>query len=90
VLRTIYGVVYNLYFHPLRKFPGPKLAAATPFYWLWVLVSGQRHTYAKKWHDRYGEVVRLKPNELSFIGETGWRDIYAHKQVCICSVKPRR
>ena len=25
----VWGIVYNLYFHPLRKFPGPLLARAS-------------------------------------------------------------
>ena len=31
-------------------------------------------------HDRYGHVVRIAPNELSFIDGQAWRDIYAHHQ----------
>ena len=31
----------------------------------------------KAMHAKYGIVVRSQPDELSFIGATGWRDIYA-------------
>jgi hypothetical protein len=81
ILKIVYDVIYNLYFHSLRKFAGPKLAAATPYYWVWITIAGHRHTIARKWHTQYGEVVRVKPNELSFIGETAWQDIHGHKPV---------
>lgn len=32
-----------------------------------------------KMHGKYGEVIRLGPNELSFATEEGWRDIYMHR-----------
>lgn len=30
----------------------------------------------KRFHERYGDVVRFSPDELSFTGEQAWRDIY--------------
>jgi hypothetical protein len=36
--------------------------------------------WIKACHDKYGEAVRLEPNEVSFIsGETAWQDIYGLK-----------
>ena len=29
-------------------------------------------------HEKYGEVVRIAPGELSFISETAWKEIYAY------------
>jgi cytochrome P450 len=31
-------------------------------------------------HAKYGEVVRITPNGLSFINDTVWRDVYMHRQ----------
>ncbi|TQS34603.1 hypothetical protein Golomagni_05006 [Golovinomyces magnicellulatus] len=30
-------------------------------------------------HEKYGPVVRVRPNELSYIDEQAWNDIYGHK-----------
>lgn len=49
-------VIYRLYFHPLRNFPGPKLNAATlwvDFYYE-VVLKGQMLFKLKEWHDQYG------------------------------------
>lgn len=36
--------------------------------------------WIKDQHDKYGDAVRLAPNEVSFIsGETAWPDIYGFR-----------
>jgi len=59
VLTTLYvtvGVVYRLYFHPLSKFPGPRLAAATLWYEAYydVIKQGQYTFKIKELHKQYG------------------------------------
>ncbi|KAL4902337.1 hypothetical protein BDW74DRAFT_169552 [Aspergillus multicolor] len=68
--------IYNIYFHPLSVFPGPKLRAATRLAWVYSMTSGSNHRSIKQLHDRYGPVVRVAPNELSFISPSAWQDIY--------------
>lgn len=70
------SAIYNLYFHPLRDFPGPKLAAATPLPFVWRLINGRFPAWTNELHAKYGVVVRVHPDELSFIGSSAWRDIY--------------
>jgi hypothetical protein len=55
VLRT----VYHLYFHPLSKFPGPKLAAATFLYEFYydVVKSGMYIWEIERMHEKYGEYI---------------------------------
>ncbi|RYO00489.1 hypothetical protein AA0121_g13378 [Alternaria tenuissima] len=68
--------VYNIYLHPLRHYPGPKLAAATGLYhWYWTL-AGRIHRQLHKLHRQHGEVVRIGPDRLSFIAPEAWKDIY--------------
>lgn len=59
-------VVYRLYFSPLSKFPGPKLAAATylyEFYYSFILPE-QLMTNISELHKKYGPIVRITPTEL--------------------------
>ena len=77
ILYVFGGAIYNAYLHPLSHIPGPKLAAASRLPWASHIRNGTLARYVKSLHEKYGEVVRIAPNELSFIsGETAWQDIY--------------
>ncbi|KAJ9606419.1 hypothetical protein H2200_009380 [Cladophialophora chaetospira] len=70
---------YRLYLHPLAKFPGPRLAAATYWYELYhdLIVGpypGQGIYNIERLHDRYGPIVRISPEELS-VRNPDWFDI---------------
>ncbi|CAL5867174.1 uncharacterized protein PFLUO_LOCUS1386 [Penicillium psychrofluorescens] len=69
-------IVYNLYFHPLARFPGPPVWCALHLPWLRVLLKGRLPYTVKEYHDRYGPVVRISPDDLSFSDPSAWRDIY--------------
>ena len=71
--------VYNVLFHPLARFPGPKLWAAYRLAYVLSLQSGQIHIRIKEFHDKYGSIVRIAPNELSFIDPKALKDIYGNR-----------
>lgn len=52
-------LVYRLYFHPLAKFPGPKLAGASYLYELlldfFVGQGGELINQVEDLHDKYGK-----------------------------------
>lgn len=70
-LATVFGFVVLLilairrrYFHPLSRFPGPFWGSLTDWYLVWVIKSVP--TYGLDLHKKYGPIVRLSPNLLSF------------------------
>ncbi|KAL1875175.1 hypothetical protein Daus18300_003243 [Diaporthe australafricana] len=67
---------YNLFLHPLRKYPGPFLAGSTRVYYLWYDVRGLSHWKVNEWHQKYGPVIRIAPNELSYTDGRAWPAIY--------------
>ncbi|CAH0051550.1 unnamed protein product [Clonostachys solani] len=73
-------VIYNLYFHPLAKYPGPFLAKISPIYSIWGLFRGRWPFDVHQLHLKYGPVLRTMPNELTFTDPQAWKDIYGHRQ----------
>ncbi|KDN59836.1 putative cytochrome P450 [Colletotrichum sublineola] len=76
VLGVIAKGVYNALLHPLRRYPGPKLAGISRAYYLFFDVRGVSHWKVKEWHEKYGEVVRIAPGELSYASSQAWQHIY--------------
>lgn len=71
--------IYRIYFHPLAKHPGPKLAAATRLWWTWHQLRGKFPLTVHALHLKYGEIVRIAPSELSFTGADAWKEIYGFR-----------
>lgn len=69
--------IYNIWFHPLSKFPGSNFAAATKIPIAMVSWDGSLSHWLKDLHAYYrSDVVRISPDELSFISASAWKDIY--------------
>ncbi|KAI0399311.1 cytochrome P450 [Xylaria palmicola] len=69
--------VYSFYFHPLAKYRGPKLAAVSQVWLALAWLSGRYPRIIQNAHRKYGSVVRVAPNELSFNTIQAHRDIYS-------------
>jgi cytochrome P450 len=71
--------IYNLYFHPLHKIPGPRIAAMTSFYDFWYdVVRGGTYLWEiGKMHEVYGPIVRINPNEVHINDPEYYNNIYA-------------
>ncbi|CCC07834.1 unnamed protein product [Sordaria macrospora k-hell] len=78
IIYIVGSAIYNVFFHPLASYPGPLIQRASyiPF--------GIRHTlgiqafHTQTLHDKYGPVVRISPNHLSFTDHRAWKDVYGH------------
>ncbi|KAI0970361.1 cytochrome P450 [Xylaria arbuscula] len=76
--------IYRLFFHPLRHVPGPKLAALTQ----WVETyhecfkppGGQFMWEYQKWHEKYGPIVRISPNEVHIQDIRFYDTLYANSR----------
>lgn len=74
-------VIQRLYFSPLSKFPGPKFAAATylvDFYYDVIKGEGGQLAFVhRKWHEKYGPIIRINPDELHVQDSSWYETLYA-------------
>jgi cytochrome P450 len=76
IFSLVLPAIYNTFFHPLRNVPGPKLWIVFPLLRHFAAVRGTMDEQICEFHEKYGDVVRTHPNELSFITTSAWKDIY--------------
>ncbi|KAK0470451.1 cytochrome P450 [Desarmillaria tabescens] len=79
VIWCIYRILSRLVFHPLRGFPGPKIAALTSWYVTYweTIQNGMLVKELERLHRIYGPVVRISPNELHFSTPQAYFSIYS-------------
>ncbi|KXJ88973.1 cytochrome P450, partial [Microdochium bolleyi] len=68
--------IYRLYFHPLAKYPGPRLAAISELWYAKLYLDGLYPWTLHDAHVKYGPVIRIAPDELSFSSPQAVKDIY--------------
>jgi cytochrome P450 len=79
VLPVVLRILYNVFLHPLRLFPGPWYAKASLAWFGYRGAKGDHWHAVHKLHLKYGPVVHIAPDELSFIDARAWKDIYGHR-----------
>ncbi|KAF2008812.1 cytochrome P450 [Aaosphaeria arxii CBS 175.79] len=72
----IYNFIYNVFFHPYAKYPGPFLAKFTDLYAGYHAWKGDLHLEMWRLHEKYGEKVRYSPNKLNINNVTALKNIY--------------
>lgn len=71
--------IYRLFFSPISKFPGPRLAALSFWYeFYYDVVCGGQYTFKiRELHDKYGPIVRISPAVLHIIDPDYYEVLYA-------------
>ncbi|KAH7346072.1 cytochrome P450 [Pyrenochaeta sp. MPI-SDFR-AT-0127] len=70
---------FNVFVHPLRRYPGPLLWRSFRFPYVISTQRGELHSRLKNFHTQYGPIVRIAPGELSYADAAAWKDIYANR-----------
>lgn len=76
LLRLVFTALYNLYWHPLRRFPCYVPWVIFPWGHAIALIRGNFDFQMRELHEKLGPVFRTGPDSLSFTTSTAWRDIY--------------
>jgi hypothetical protein len=71
--------LYRVLLHPLKHYPGPLVYRISRLGWAYHMCRGDWIYRVLEMHEKYGPVVRVAPDELSFIAPEAWRDIYGSR-----------
>lgn len=68
--------MYNSHLHPLAKTPGPRSWACSRLPFVWSLLRGTIVHDVERLHRRYGPILRIAPDEVTFASDEAWHDIF--------------
>jgi hypothetical protein len=87
VAYLVSSAIYALTLHPLTRFPGPRLCAASRIPFWYACITGHQVRWMHALHTRYGPIVRYSPNDLSFVDEgnnhpagSAWKAIHGQEK----------
>ncbi|KAL1605273.1 hypothetical protein SLS60_004821 [Paraconiothyrium brasiliense] len=77
-LYVVVGAFYRLFYSPVSRYPGPRLAALTFWYEFYydVVCKGRFSWKIQELHQRYGPVVRINPHELHVADPAFYDSVY--------------
>lgn len=73
---SLYRIIYNVYFHPLANVPGPPAWSMSRLPFVWALLKGTIVHDFERFHNIYGPILRIAPDEVTFADEAAWADIF--------------
>ncbi|KAL4946724.1 hypothetical protein BDV06DRAFT_208597 [Aspergillus oleicola] len=72
-------IIYNIALHPLAKIPGPLAWSATRLPFHYALIKGSIIHDIQFLHEKYGPVLRIAPNEVTFAHPDAYTAILQHR-----------
>ncbi|KAI0377117.1 cytochrome P450 [Hypomontagnella monticulosa] len=79
VFSIVGNIIYTLFLHPLRSYPGPILWRISSIPRVYHEYNGNLTFRIAELHKKYGSVVRITPRELAYNHPQAWKDIYGHR-----------
>ncbi|KAH6676808.1 cytochrome P450 [Halenospora varia] len=77
--RSFWHVLYNLFLHPLAKFPGPKTAGLSEWWEVYHTIKCDRFNVIQELHKKHGSVVRINPNQVSIASPKVFHHVFVTK-----------
>ncbi|KAK3367744.1 putative cytochrome P450 [Podospora didyma] len=77
--------LYRLFFHPLRKFPGPFWARLSNGYHAYIIRKSDNYLVMQQLHEKYGPIVRTGPSNLSVIDPAAIPIVLSNESKCVKS-----
>ncbi|KAI1171983.1 cytochrome P450 [Nemania sp. FL0916] len=72
---------YRFVLHPLRQYPGPSIAKLSSLYGAFLALTKRSHLIIAREHQKYGPVIRIGPDRLTFNSVNAVQDIYQNPRM---------